>query len=882
MNRSLISAVAVAAILASSCTVEETSAGLDGTGTDAALSDGEESGYVPGVTVVKFSEEMASLVGEDVESGNLATKSADLNDFISRYGITSIRRVFPEDPRWAVRERAAGMDLWYVVTFDSAEATPTRAASDFGTIPGVEIAEPDRRISLRDNYYNDQYYSMQWHLSGIYGIDVEPVWENFTKGSSDVIVAVVDTGIDMNHPDLRANLIEAGSDGGSWDFYDNTSTISAGFHGTHVAGIIAAVSDNDLGVAGIAGGDQAEGISGTKLLNIQVFNENGTGGTDDVFVKGIKYAADNGALICQNSWGYDYDSEELARRGTTSSVMKQAIDYFADYAGCDNYGNQLTSSKMKGGVVIFAAGNDGYRYGHPADYETCIAVGATDKYGKRADYSNYGDWVDICAPGTDIYSTYYSAGSTYGSLSGTSMACPMVSGVAALVLAYQGCYGFTADDLRECLIEGAVTDKVYATDVGPFLDALGAVAYGVTDPPLPITDLYASASSNIITFNWTVPAADESGESPAYGALLCASANPDSISDLDPKHPSDDVFTTSVHTDGYAVGDTATADITVDQFGTVYYVTAVPYNFGASYADAAGTVTVTTGENNPPVITSDTDLAGLSVTSAGSVTVNFTVADPDNHAVTVTYLTGSIAETWQQSTTGYRLTIKGNAKDAAGNMVELGTYSSSITATDSYGAETTVEFSYTITPNQAPTCTQIPDQVLVLGDDSTNAARIDLGDYFTDPDGDALSYTVGNTSSTTVLATVTDDILYLTGRSTGSATVTLLGGDAGGLSCSQSFSVTVMKAGDGSDGASVAVSVYPNPVSSVLYIRINQEKKETAVTFYTSNGTKAMEWTGDVGTTDPAAIDVGGLAPGTYSVTISCDGVEETVKVVKI
>ena len=362
-----------------------------------------------------------------------------------------------------------------------------------------------------------------------------PVWQNYTTGSSSVIVSVVDGGIDYSHEDLAGNYV------GGYNFVSNSKTIKAHEHGTHVAGTIAAVNNNGKGINGIAGGDYAKGIKGVGLLSCQVFeaisedeDESGDMAT------AIKWGADNGAVISQNSWGYYYDDNgdgELtgkerrnALNGKIDSADKAAVDYFIKYAGCDNDGNQLSTSPMKGGVVIFAAGNDAIENGAPANYDPIIAVGSIAPDFERAYYSNYGDWVDIAAPGGDAYYTNGQILSTipdnkYGWMQGTSMACPHVSGVAALIVSYFGGQGFTNDMLIERLIGGARTDVLGSdTKIGPLMDALGAFTYVRSEnnnPPVISTDYsgsYTVRAHERLTIPFSISDPDGQSVSVKYNA----------------------------------------------------------------------------------------------------------------------------------------------------------------------------------------------------------------------------------------------------------------------------------------------------------------------------------------------------------------------------
>ena len=338
----------------------------------------------------------------------------------------------------------------------------TKAQSSLEGVAGVEVFEPVRKIRINDF---DDLKSELWGLNNesYKGIDinVKSVWENYTVGKESVIVSVVDNGVDINHEDLSANCLPNGK---HYNAIDDNYVIVPGAHGTHVAGTIGAVGNNGKGVVGVAGGDFANGKHGVSIMSCQIFktdvNGNTTSGSS---AAAIKFGADNGAVISQNSWGYTYDADgdgkltgdeyNRAMAAKVSSSDKAAIDYFIKYAGCDNDGNQLPSSPMKGGVVFFAAGNDAIQNCAPGSYEKVVAVGSVAENGTRSSFSNYGDWVDICAPGSNILSTTPNNG--YETMSGTSMACPHVSGVAALIVSHFGGPGFTNDMLKAKLLGSA-------------------------------------------------------------------------------------------------------------------------------------------------------------------------------------------------------------------------------------------------------------------------------------------------------------------------------------------------------------------------------------------------------------------------------------------
>ena len=255
----------------------------------------------------------------------------------------------------------------------------------------------------------------------------------------------------------------------------DTGNILAGDHGTHVAGTIGAVNNNGIGVCGIAGGDKEKGIKGVRLMSCEIFedyiDDNGdTQTTPGDIAKAAKYAADNGAVITQNSWTYS-----KATNNDISDIQKEVMDYFIKYAGIDENGVQ--TGPMKGGVIIFGSGNENITYCIPGSYEPVIAVAAIASDYEATYYTNYGDWVDISAPGGDSKKGYLICSTVpdnmYDLWWGTSMACPHVSGVAALIISYFGGPGFTNDMLKERLLNSA-NDIIYDYSDSKYTGLLGS------------------------------------------------------------------------------------------------------------------------------------------------------------------------------------------------------------------------------------------------------------------------------------------------------------------------------------------------------------------------------------------------------------------------
>lgn len=329
--------------------------------------------------------------------------------------------------------------FWKVNIGDS--LTVPEALDQLAQDPTIESVEPNivRRVTVIPD---DPSYDVQWHLQSDAGVDGPNAWEMQT-GSIDVVVAVIDTGVDTDHADLADNIwtnpnevADNGRDDdengyvddvSGYDFVDSDNDANPApngvddddyqgadtgvTHGTHVAGIIAAVGDNGVGISGVAWH--------TSVLPVRVLDDEGAG-TDADIAEGIIYAADLGVDIINMSLG-GYGS---------TSVLEDAISY----------------AQAQGVLVISAAGNDGVNIDnnpfYPACYDNVIGVAATDDTESATWFSNYGSGcTDVAAPGDTIYSTLYTDDPTndftddYGYMSGTSMATPVVSGVASLVKA---------------------------------------------------------------------------------------------------------------------------------------------------------------------------------------------------------------------------------------------------------------------------------------------------------------------------------------------------------------------------------------------------------------------------------------------------------------
>lgn len=709
------------------------------------------SPIIDGEVIAYLDEGLAAELEQAAAEGTLLTRSDAANHVFSALGIASFERVFPDAGIYEERTRREGLHRFYHFTFRD-DIPLTRASESLSGVPGVLSVEPVRRIVKRT--FDDPRLSQQWHYVNTAkegaDINVQKVWDAYTTGSSDVIVSVVDGGVDLTHEDLRDNVIAAGENG-SRNFVKGNYTISADDHGTHVAGVVAAVNNNGKGGCGIAGGDAATHRGGARILSCQIF-EGYSGASDSQTAAAMKWGADHGALVLQCSWGYSADvnedgkvsSSELADYKTMKipASDKAAIDYFIKYAGCDKNGDQLPDSKMQGGLVFFAAGNENIDYDPICAYEPVIAVGAFGKTGKKASYSNYGDWVDLGAPGGDGSANIISTlpGNKYGGngWQGTSMACPHASGVAALLISFFGGEGFTQENCRTYLLEGAVQDY-FSTDkpIGAKLDAYGAFARGLQD-----------MSKLFISF------------------------------------------------------------------------------------DSAGPTQIKAHE---------TISLPLSVTYAGSGTFSVKLDDaPDGVSL-------------QEQNGLYQVVV--NAP-----KVGEGDYTITASATSSEGDTITATTSITILPNHAPKAAKKPQGILL---DNTGLS-LNLEPYFTDEDGEALSFSqAGDETSSVFKASVSGSILSIRRAGYGRDQVTVRASDFLGASCELSFPVI-------SKDPSNPVDVYPTVVTDVVNIDNDSTTQvSTEIVIALSSGRNVYKKKHDVSVYNPAQIDMSAFAPGVYTATVT-------------
>lgn len=891
--KKLLSSIIALSFLATACTREQAVDSPERQEVD--LTEISE----PGSSYIRFDEDTAAEIELETSGGGLPTKALGLDNRFRGIGIVSVERVFPYAGEFEARTREAGLHRWYRVVYDK-DLPHTKAASTLKEMKGVTAVRPVLKMQLRSIPFNDTFKDRMWNLDNSGGsvpwasINVVKVWEQCTTGSPDVVVAVVDSGVSLDHEDLAGNTIP-GSYNGSWCFVPgHTGTYIHGeSHGTHVAGTIAAVNNNGKGVCGIAGGDRAAGQDGVKIMSCQVFFDEGEQTYQGGFETAIKWAADHGAVICNNSWGVDYsnyDTDEKYRiakelhdfyskpnTGDYADPIKSAVDYFNTYAGFDAEGNQ--TGPMAGGIVVFAAGNDALPYGDYCAYPGIVSVGATTTNGKRASYSNYGSWVDIAAPGgsgsttstlilsclppsTENGQTYM-----YGAMGGTSMAAPHVSGVAALIASYHGGPGFTREMLLYRLLKGAnSTDFSPSENIGPLVDAYRSVYPTVGGHQTPPANYSATATSNSIAFSFAVHE-DELGNRPDSYRVF-ASRDRNALTTLDPAAPAEQVHYADIETGQTETGAELGVSIYGLEFESEYHVAVAACDFFGDYTELSVIKSLRSGVNNPPVIDFPGD-GKFSIQPHESIRVNFTVTDSDpGHKVSVEYKRGSENNDRVTSTSNgnYILTIDGNG-------LAEGVYHSTVTAKDNYGATADFDITFTIEANSKPVIIKPFEDLLLTKKD---VFSFDSEEFIYDPDGETLSYNISMSESGIASISQAYSELTVTPLTDyGFTSVHLSASDAGGEMVEGSFRIAIRP-------ENVNVSVYPNPVSSVLKIGTGRNLSSANIRILSATGGLVFEDTVSCSVFEPATIDLGGKAPGKYTVEVKYDGATYRQVIVKI
>ena len=514
-----------------------------------------------GELLVKFSKESIAAVEAGVtRSESTRTGIQPFDAALKEISAVSVERVIPVVEQHEADARASGLHRWYRVRFND-QVSLDEAARKLAAVEDVEVVQYDGYVarnftemsavpynnvwsSDRDQIntrsgetpkFNDPMLNKQWHYKNTgdetlvspikegCDINVEPAWE-FCTGDPSIIVAVMDEGVMYRHEDLAANMwvnqaelngqkgVDDDGNGYVDDIYGYNFAKDQGEitwtdpqdvgHGTHVAGTIAAVNNNGIGVCGIAGGSGNN--DGVKIMSVQMFAGRYQT-TISRNVDAIYYATNMGASILQCSWGLksgviSSDEQYLDER----SIEANAFDHFIK--------TKRPGSPLNGGIVIFSAGNETGPCGYPAAYPSVVCVTSLSTDFTPSVFTNYGLPADITAPGGDnnyhkngnqagkVLSTVPPIDGLYGYKAGTSMSCPHVSGVAALALSYAKKLGktFEPDEFRSMLLASVNDIDSYLTGIKtyiPYTDTDTGIGF---DGSMEMTDYRGKMGSGMI------------------------------------------------------------------------------------------------------------------------------------------------------------------------------------------------------------------------------------------------------------------------------------------------------------------------------------------------------------------------------------------------
>jgi len=650
-------------------------------------------GWMPGQLIVKFQVPSETLQSAKRSAGVVSLGISSLDGLAERFKVSEMQPLFAGAKPQLVKGKPFDLSRHYLVRFDQ-NADLDEVAAAYGSDPNVESVEKDGIHSLYATP-NDGYYSYQWHLNQAndHDIDAPEGWDLET-GSTSVIIALLDSGTRYYHPDLggaNASVSNPGASRGNmwinnaelngtsgvdddgngyvddwigWDFITGVSNCWSGEdcstpdndprdfngHGTHTAGIMGMLSNDGYGMCGVAGGwhsgTQPVTGNGVKIMPLRMgYSYNYLGQEYGVVImsaaaSAFYYAGAKGAKIASCSWG-----------SSNSGGIAAAADYFI----------------AQGGIIFVAAGNDGSQ---TADYLNgrgdCVSVAATNESDNACDFTTYGTWVDISAPGNNIYSTYHDhtdANTIYwAAMSGTSMATPMTAATAALIWSHN--LSWTATQVKSQLYSSA--DNIDAYLSSTYIGKMGAGRINVY---------------NAVNTGPTPPVANFSGTPTSGYAPLAVT-----FTDLSSGSPTSWSWT---------FGDGGTS---ASQNPSHTYTSAGSYTVTLTVTNAAGsdgeTKTGYITVSNPPTYPPVANFSGTPTSGTAPLVVAFT--DLSTNSPT------SWAWTFGDGGTS-------TAQNPSHTYTAAGTYTVALTATNAYGSDLETKTGYITVTETSEDCDDFND-----------------------------------------------------------------------------------------------------------------------------------------------------------------------------